>query len=73
MIFELLGFAIAVIVLIGATGLFVLGSIYSLGQYNIGGVPHTWKDRVWIAPYGIALWWSWYFIFSHSPFSIAVN
>ena len=70
---EILGWAISLVV-VSMVSLMALGCfIYCLGAYNIGGVPFTWKDRVWIPFAGLALYYLWGVIHSTSPFTVTIN
>jgi hypothetical protein len=71
--FEVIGFAIALIVMCGFTVMMIFIGVYCMGQYNIGGVPHTWKDRVWIIPALILLYLGWSVLIDNSPISIVIS
>ncbi|CAH9016120.1 putative TMhelix containing protein [Vibrio phage 242E40-1] len=70
---EILGWVISVVVA-SMMSLMAIGcSIYCLGAYNIGGVPFTWKDRIWIPFAALALYYLWGVIHDTSPFTVIVN
>lgn len=70
---ELIGF-------LASVGFMVLASLawfgafcMWFGQYNIGGVPNTWKHRVAIAAALAVLLCLWVVLYLHMPFTIALK
>lgn len=45
-----------------------------LGQYNIGGVPNTWKEKLLVLAAGAVLAYGWYsFVYLNMPFTIRMK
>lgn len=49
-------------------------AFFKLGEYNIGGVPNTWKERLLVLVAGAALAYGWYtFVYLNMPFTISMK
>jgi hypothetical protein len=74
MLLSIVGFAALVILGGFLTSVYGLMFCNTMGEYNIGGVPNTWGDRIFTIILGIILGCYWWFIvYGHSPFSFTLN
>ncbi len=70
---TLLGWIVLVIFGVGLTGSWFAVLLNCGGQYNIGGVPNTWKDRVLVIVTLVLLVGYWYWVATIAPFTISMN
>lgn len=68
-----LGWAVLVIFGAGLTGCWLAILLNCGGQYNIGGVPNTWKDSVLVIVTLALLAGYWYWVKTIAPFTISMN
>jgi hypothetical protein len=67
---AIFGFVILFLILLVATLVLGVATLYLGSKYNIGGVPHTWKDRWFLVCYWSVLIFAWNALLSSAPFSI---
>jgi len=70
---SIIGFIACFVLLIYFSLAWALVAFNTLGKYNIGGVPNTYKDRfltLFILCVVVVLW---IFLFDSSPFSVALK
>lgn len=70
---EVFGFVVLVVLLLFVSAGVGVAALYCMNQYNIGGVPHTWKHRVWIPFVFVALFYLWEALLTRSPVLITVQ
>lgn len=64
---EWIGFIVSAFIL-GCVSLTWVGSVWMwCGEYNIGGVPNTWKQRTSVAVAGLLLFWLWMMLYENAP------
>ena len=72
-LFAVFGFLVCVAVVLAMTATWVVVAMNTLGKWNIGGVPNTWKDRTVTIAFLAFIVWEWYVLFSVSPFTITIT
>lgn len=70
---AVIGFIVCFIFLFLISAGHIVVSYCVMHKYNIGGVPYTWKDRIFIIPVGIILFYLWTLLIDLSPFTILIN
>ena len=71
--FEILGFIAALAFMCMLSLAAGLTAINCLGDYNIGGVPNTAKDRMWTMVFLAIVATGWFFLFKNSPITLVVS
>ena len=70
---AILGFGFACGMLLYFSIMWLFAAFFTLGKYNIGGVPNTFKDKTIVLVFCIALIVLWKLTFENAPFSITVG
>jgi len=52
--------------------LFLVACSQMLPEYNIGGVPNRWYDRLIVLVFAVILYYGWKFILEYSPFTLDI-
>jgi hypothetical protein len=73
MFFQIVGWLFALGIMLNITGLLYFAALTMLGEYNIGGVPNTWKDRILVLIFTLFTGIGWYALFLYAPFSINIT
>ncbi len=73
MFFSMLGWIVLAIVLGKCSLGYCLVMLNGLGQYNIGGVPNSFKSKVLILIGLCVVLYLWYQLFLHAPFSFSMD
>ena len=69
--FTIIGIIVLVVILfqLSLAGFFFF--MNSFGNYNIGGVPNTWKDGTGVLLYWAVVGTAWYFLTINLPFHVS--
>ena len=70
---AVIGFIFLCVCGLGMSLLFLVACSQMLPEYNIGGVPNKWYDRVLILVFAVILYYGWKFIFVYAPFTLTLN
>jgi uncharacterized membrane protein len=70
---EIIGFIACVVILIYVTFVWFFCAPFTMGKWNMGGVPNTWTDRLMMLVFLAVIAMGWYMAFANAPFTIVVT
>jgi hypothetical protein len=73
MFFQIVGWLFALATMLCTTAVLYMAAMFMLGEYGLGGVPNTWKDRLFVLIAAVITGMGWYALFIYSPFSISIT
>jgi len=73
-IFTILGWLCFIVGWTSVSGMWLATAFNTLGQYNIGGVPNKWYNKIIVILFLIPVCYGWYWIFFEvSPFKLELK